>query len=80
MLKLLPCPLFVTIRNGPIVDLLHVWESVHNEGPQQHSVAHLVSLNGQAHQIGEGLQLGDLNEAVDVIVLEEQTFQLLESL
>lgn len=80
MLELLPSPLLVTVRNCAVVDLLHVGEAVDNKCAEEHRVAHLVPLDGQTNQIGEGLELGYLNETVNVVILEEQTLQFLEPL
>ena len=80
MLKLLPCTLLITVGNRPVVDFLHVWEAVDNEGAQEHGVADFIALDRQTHQVGQGLQLRDLNEAVDVVILEEQALELLETL
>lgn len=80
VLELLASALLVAIRNGAIVDFLHVGEAVDDECAEKDGVADLVTLNRQAHQIGEGLQLRDLDKAVDIVVLEEETLQFLEPL
>lgn len=80
MLELLASSLLVTVRHGSVVDFLDVWESVDNEGAEEDSVADFIALNRKTHQTGEGFEFGYLDEAVDVIVLEEQTLQLLKAL
>ena len=80
MLELLPCSLLVTIRYRPIVDLLHIWETVDDESAQQNSVADLVALNRQAHQIGQSFEFRNLDKAVDVVVLKEEALEFLETL
>ena len=80
MLELLPCSLLVTIRYRPIVDLLHVRETVDDECAQQDSVADLVALNGEAHQIGQSFEFRNLDKAVDVVVLKEEALEFLETL
>lgn len=54
MLKLLARPLFVTIRDSSIVDLLDVGKAVDNKCAKQNCVAHLVTLNREANQVGQG--------------------------
>ena len=51
VLELLTGPLLITIRNSFVINLYHIWESVHNECTQKHRVRNFVFLNGQAHQI-----------------------------
>lgn len=80
MLELLASPLLVTIAHRPVVDLFDVREAVDDERAEEHRVRDLVSLDRQAHQTGQRLQLRNLDEAVNVIVLKEQTLQFLEAL
>ena len=80
MLKLLPRTLLITVGNRPVVDFLDVWETVDDEGAQEHGVRDLIALDRQTHQVGQRLQLRDLDEAVDVVILEEQALELLETL
>ena len=80
MLELLSCPLLVAVCHLSIIDLINIREPVYNKSPKQHRIGHFVALNRQRCQIGQCLQLGDLDEAVDVVVLEEQGAETLESL
>ena len=80
MLELLAGPLFVTIGDGSVIDLLDIWETVDDKSAEKDGVRHLVPLNWQAHETGQRLQLRYLNEAVNVVVLEEEALQFLEAL
>ena len=55
-------------------------ESVYDESTEEYGVRDFVLLDGEALEVGEGLEFGNLDETVDVVVLEEEGLQLLESL
>ena len=80
MLELLACSLFVTIRNCLIVDFDYIREAINNKGPQENCIRNFVLLYRQAHQVCESFQLGYLNKAVYVVVLEEQALEFGKSL
>ena len=80
MLELLAGALLVTVGDGPVVNFFDVGEAVHDERAEQNRIRNFISLDRKTHQAGQSLQLWNLDEAVDVIVLEEQTFQFLEAL
>lgn len=75
MLELLASALLVRICHLLIVDLRHVGESVHDEGSHQSCLTHFVCFNIQVLQGLQGLQLGNLDETVNIIVLKEQCLQ-----
>jgi len=80
VLELLSGPLLVTVSHGSVIDLADVGETIDDKGPQQDGVGDLVALNRQTRQIGQGLKFGDLYETIDVVVLEEEAAEALESL
>ena len=80
MLELLAGPLLVTVGNSFVIDLHNVWETVDNEGAKKYSVRNFVLLNRETHQIGKSFKLRYLDETVDVVVLEEETFQFQKAL
>lgn len=80
MLELLPRLLLVLISHKVTIDLGHVRETVHDERAQKNRVRNFVALDGQRREALQRLQLGDLNEAVDVVVLEEESLQVDEAL
>ena len=80
MLELLAGPLLVSVRNALAVDLGHVGEAVDDERAQENRVRHFVALDREAGQRLQRLQLRDLDEAVDVVVLEEQSLEIDEAL
>ena len=45
VLELLAGPLFVAIGDGPVVDLLDIWETVDDKSAEKDGVRHLVPLN-----------------------------------
>ena len=80
VLELLTSSLLVTISHWSIIDLVDIGESVDNKGTKEHRIWNFIAFNWQTGQIGECLQLGNLNETVDVVVLEEEGTESLESL
>jgi hypothetical protein len=76
MLELLTSTLLVAVCHWSFVDLDHVGKAVDYECAQQDGIGYFVLFNGQAHQACQGLEFGYLDEAVDVVVLEEKTFEL----
>lgn len=80
MLELLTCLLLIRVRHRISINLCHIWESINNESSQENCIRNFVVLDGQRCQTLEGLQLGDLNETVDVIVLEQELLQVDETL
>lgn len=80
MLELLTCALFITVGDRAVVDLHNIWEAIDDEGPEKHRIRDFIFLNGQTHQTGQRLELGDLNKAIDVVVLEEQRLKLQKAL
>jgi hypothetical protein len=80
VLELLACTLLVAISHCLVVDLHNVGEAVHDKCSKQHCVGHFVLLDRQAHETRKSLKLRDLNEAVNVVILEEERLEFHEAL
>lgn len=71
VLELLPGPLLIGIAHCLIVDVGHVGEPVNDESAHHASLRHFVLLDVDSGQVGQGFQLGNLDEAVNVVVHEK---------
>jgi len=80
VLELLAGFLAVRVGDGLGVDLIDVGEPVDNEGAHQDGVGDLIAVDADGGERGEDLQLGNLDEAVDVVVGEDQLLQFPEPL
>lgn len=80
VLELLSGLLLVGVGDLLLVDFGHVGEPIDNEGSKKHCIRYLVALDGKGCEALEGLQLGNLNETIDIIVLEKQFLEVDESL
>lgn len=72
VLELLPGLVFVRVCHGYSIDLVDIWEPIHDECPQEHCIRDLVAFNAETAQTLQGLQFRNLDETVDVVVLEQQ--------
>ena len=80
MLELLPGFVLVRICHLLTIDLCYVWETIDDEGTQEDRIGDLIVFDGKRVQCLEGLKLRDLNEAVDIVILEEEPFKVYKSL
>lgn len=71
--------MLVSIGHRLVVDIGHIWESVHNKSTHHASLRDFILLDGQRGQSSQSFQLGYLNEAVNIIVHKEQSFQFAEA-
>lgn len=79
MLELLASPLLVSIRNCLVINIGHIWESVHNKSPHHACLRHLILLNVQTSKSCQRFQFRNLNKTVNVIIHKEERFKFVES-
>ena len=80
VLELLPCFVLIRVGHGLSIDLVDIRKPIHNEGPQQYSIRHLIVLYWEWVQRLKRFKLRDLDETIDVVVLEQKTLEVYESL
>lgn len=76
MLELLPCLLFIRICDSFLIDFCHIREPIHDESPQKHGVGHFIIFNRKGGETLQCLQLGNLDETIDIVVLEQQLLEI----
>lgn len=71
--------MLIRVGHTLAIDLCYIWESVHYEGSQENCVRDLIIFNWEACKSLEGLELRYLDKTVDIVVLEQESFQVHES-
>ena len=79
MLELLPCLLFIGIRDGISIYFCHIREPIHDESPQEYGVRNLVIFDRKGGETLQRLKLGNLDETIDIVVLEKEFLQVYET-
>lgn len=80
MLELLPGLVLVWVSHSLVIDLADIGESVNDESSQEDCVRHFVVFYAHTSQGSQGLKFRNLDEAVNIVVLEQELLQFLESL
>ena len=76
MLKLLPCFMLIRVADSLSINFSNIRESVDNECSEQYCVRNFIILNWQTCKSLQSLQFRYLNETVNVVILEQKSFQI----